>query len=73
MDVKTLCLCVLTEGDKSGYEIKRCFEEAFSHFFSTGFGSAYSRSDAGAPVARRPGIRLVGRPAGATPRYAIGR
>jgi PadR family transcriptional regulator, regulatory protein AphA len=41
MDVKTLCLGVLTEGDKSGYEIKRCFEEAFSHFFGAGFGSIY--------------------------------
>jgi DNA-binding PadR family transcriptional regulator len=41
MDVKTLCLGVLSEGDKSGYEIKRCFEEAFSHFFIAGFGSIY--------------------------------
>ena len=41
MDVKTLCLGVLTEGDKSGYEIKRCFEEAFSNFFVAGFGSIY--------------------------------
>jgi PadR family transcriptional regulator, regulatory protein AphA len=41
MDVKTLCLGVLTEGDKSGYDIKRCFEEAFSHFFVAGFGSIY--------------------------------
>jgi PadR family transcriptional regulator AphA len=41
MDVKTLCLGVLTEGDKTGYEIKRCFEEAFSHFFVAGFGSIY--------------------------------
>jgi PadR family transcriptional regulator AphA len=41
MDVKTLCLGVLTEGDKSGYEIKRCFEQAFSHFFVAGFGSIY--------------------------------
>jgi PadR family transcriptional regulator AphA len=41
MDVKTLCLGVLTEGDKSGYEIKRCFEEAFSHFFVAGYGSIY--------------------------------
>jgi PadR family transcriptional regulator AphA len=41
MDVKTLCLGVLTEGNKSGYEIKRCFEEAFSHFFVAGFGSIY--------------------------------
>jgi PadR family transcriptional regulator, regulatory protein AphA len=41
MDVKTLCLGVLTEGDKTGYEIKRCFENAFSHFFVAGFGSIY--------------------------------
>ena len=41
MDVKTLCLGVLTEGDKSGYEIKRCFESAFRHFFVAGFGSIY--------------------------------
>ena len=41
MDVKTLCLGVLTEGDMSGYEIKRCFEAAFSHFFAAGFGSIY--------------------------------
>jgi PadR family transcriptional regulator AphA len=41
MDVKTLCLGVLTEGDKTGYEIKQRFEEAFSHFFGAGFGSIY--------------------------------
>ena len=41
MDVKTLCLGVLTEGDKTGYEIKRRFEEAFSHFFGAGYGSIY--------------------------------
>jgi PadR family transcriptional regulator, regulatory protein AphA len=41
MDVKTLCLGVLTEGDKTGYEIKGRFEEAFSHFFGAGFGSIY--------------------------------
>jgi DNA-binding PadR family transcriptional regulator len=41
MDVKTLCLGVLTEGDKTGYEIKGCFEDAFNHFFGAGFGSIY--------------------------------
>jgi DNA-binding PadR family transcriptional regulator len=41
MDDKTLCLGVLTEGDKTGYEIKHCFEEAFSHFFGASFGSIY--------------------------------
>ena len=41
MDIKTLCLGVLTEGEKTGYEIKQHFEEAFSHFFGAGFGSIY--------------------------------
>lgn len=41
MDVKTLCLGVLTEGDKTGYAIKQRFEEAFHHFFVAGFGSIY--------------------------------
>lgn len=41
MDVKTLCLGVLTEGDKTGYEIKQSFEGAFSHFFGASFGSIY--------------------------------
>lgn len=41
MDVKTLCLGVLTEQDRSGYEIKRRCEEVFRHFFVAGFGSIY--------------------------------
>lgn len=41
MDVKTLCLGVLTERDLTGYEIKQHFEEAFSHFFVAGYGSIY--------------------------------
>lgn len=41
MDVKTLCLGVLSRGDASGYEIKKVFEEAFSHFYVAGFGSIY--------------------------------
>ena len=41
MDVKTLCLGVLTERDLTGYEIKRHFEDAFSHFFVAGYGSIY--------------------------------
>lgn len=41
MDVKTLCLGVLTEGDRTGYEIKQRFEDAFSHFFTAGYGSIY--------------------------------
>lgn len=41
MDVKTLCLGVLSIGDASGYEIKKVFEDAFSHFYVAGFGSIY--------------------------------
>src|SRR5919106_2573222 len=41
MDVRTLCLGALTEGDRTGYEIKRRFEEAFSYFFGASFGSIY--------------------------------
>lgn len=42
MDVKTLCLGLLSRGDYSGYEIRKQFEEgAFSHFQDAGFGSIY--------------------------------
>jgi PadR family transcriptional regulator, regulatory protein AphA len=41
MDVKTLCLGVLSAEDHSGYEIKRRCEEVFRHFFVAGFGSIY--------------------------------
>ncbi|MFQ5935593.1 MAG: helix-turn-helix transcriptional regulator [Acidiferrobacterales bacterium] len=41
MDVKTLCLGVLTFGEMTGYDIKKHFEEAFSHFFPASFGSIY--------------------------------
>lgn len=42
MDVKTLCLGVLCDRDGiSGYDIKKHFETAFSHFFLAGFGSIY--------------------------------
>ena len=42
MDVKTLCLGVLTLGDASGYEIRKQFEEGpFAHFFGASYGSIY--------------------------------
>jgi len=42
MDVKTLCLGVLTLGDATGYEIRKQFEEGpFSHFFDASYGSIY--------------------------------
>lgn len=42
MDVKTLCLGVLSRGAASGYEIRKQFEEGpFSHFYEAGFSSIY--------------------------------
>ena len=42
MDVKTLCLSVLSLGEASGYEIRKHFEEgAFRHFQTATFGSIY--------------------------------
>ncbi|MEG3620278.1 PadR family transcriptional regulator [Magnetovibrio sp. PR-2] len=42
MDVKTLCLGVLSLGDASGYEIRKMFEEGpFSHIHHASFGSIY--------------------------------
>ena len=41
MDVRTLCLGVLTMGDASGYEIKKRLENEFSHFYDASFGSIY--------------------------------
>ncbi len=42
MDVKTVCLGVLTLGDATGYEIRKMFEDGpFQHFTDAGFGSIY--------------------------------
>ncbi len=41
MDVRTLCLGVLSLGDASGYEIKKRLENIFSHFYDASFGSIY--------------------------------
>jgi DNA-binding PadR family transcriptional regulator len=41
MDVKQLCLGVLTSGEATGYDVKRYFEDNFEHFFRAGFGSIY--------------------------------
>ncbi len=42
MDVKTLCLAVLFQGEATGYEIKKAFEEGpFAHFQRASFGSIY--------------------------------
>ena len=41
MDVKDLCLGVLTYGDATGYDIKKFFEQSLSHCFLAGYGSIY--------------------------------
>ncbi|HEY1992545.1 MAG TPA: PadR family transcriptional regulator [Gammaproteobacteria bacterium] len=41
MDVKDLCLGALTHGDATGYDIKKFFENTFSHCFLAGYGSIY--------------------------------
>lgn len=41
MDVKTICLGLLSLGDACGYDLKKHFESLFRHFFSAGYGSIY--------------------------------
>ena len=41
MDVKTVCLGMLTDGAASGYDLKKQFESSFAHFFVAGYGSIY--------------------------------
>ncbi|CAN0535043.1 unnamed protein product, partial [Laminaria digitata] len=42
MDVKTLCLGVLSRSEATGYEIKKqCEEGPFAYFYAAGFGSIY--------------------------------
>ena len=41
MDIRTLCLGLLTMGDASGYEIKKTFEDELSHFYEASYGSIY--------------------------------
>jgi len=41
MDINNLCLGTLCLTEASGYEIKKMFEESFSHFQAVSFGSIY--------------------------------
>ena len=41
MDVKSVCLGMLTNGPASGYDLKKFFESTFGHFFAAGYGSIY--------------------------------
>ncbi|HUO92659.1 MAG TPA: PadR family transcriptional regulator [Rhizomicrobium sp.] len=42
MDVRTICLGLLTRGEATGYEIKKLFDEdGYQHFIEASFGSIY--------------------------------
>ena len=42
MDVRTICLGILTRGEATGYEIKKLFDEdGYHHFVEASFGSIY--------------------------------
>ena len=41
MDIKTVCLGMLIDGEASGYDMKKWFESSFGHFFPAGYGSIY--------------------------------
>ena len=41
MDIRILCLGILTLGDNTGYEIKKVFEDELSHFYEASYGSIY--------------------------------
>ncbi len=41
MNVRTLCLGILSLGEASGYEIKKKIEGPFNHFYEASFGSIY--------------------------------
>lgn len=42
MDVRTICLGILSRGDATGYEIKKLFEDgSYQHFVEASFGSIY--------------------------------
>ncbi len=41
MDIRTLCLGILTLGNNTGYEIKKVFEDELSHFYEASYGSIY--------------------------------
>jgi len=41
MDVKTLCLGLLSVEEACGYDLKKTFETSFKHFFPAGYGSIY--------------------------------
>ena len=41
MDVKTVCLGMLTDGPASGYDLMKQFESGFAQLFAAGYGCIY--------------------------------
>jgi len=42
MDIKTICLAILAQGDATGYEIQKAIKDGpLAHFFDASFGSIY--------------------------------
>lgn len=41
MDTRTICLAVLSGGEATGYEIKKCVEESFGYFLEISQSSIY--------------------------------
>ena len=41
MDVRTLCLGILSRGDASGYEIKKLLAGPYRHFYDASYGAIY--------------------------------
>jgi PadR family transcriptional regulator AphA len=41
MNVKTLCLGLLSKGEACGYDLKKEFESILKHFYPAGYGSIY--------------------------------
>ncbi len=46
LDVRTMCLGILSFGEATGYELKRHFENGFHHFYAASFGSIYPALEA---------------------------
>ncbi len=46
LDIRTMCLGILSFGEATGYELKRHFENGFDHFYAASFGSIYPALEA---------------------------
>ena len=41
MDLGTLCLGILSQGDTTGYALEKQLEQGYGHNYAAGFGSIY--------------------------------